>query len=316
MRDESRLIFVSRDQAKVKEIKISRLKLTVYISIFLVTFVVAGKFGLDFLIDFSHNSRINRLERTNAVLQARLGEMKDKIGKINNTMDQIVKNDDELRIVIGLDEINADIRNVGIGGSNFDYDFGDEISGFDENVELSTQFAELAKLERGVQLELDSYRELMSTFQKKQDSLQFMPSLKPVLHSVISSKFGMRLHPINRVYRHHDGLDFSAPKGTPVYASADGVIRFAGMNGGYGNMVMIDHHYGFETGYGHLNKIVVRSGQKVKRGDKIGEVGNTGISTAPHLHYEVRHNGKHLNPMTYYFDDMILNERVVKKEIN
>ncbi len=314
MKEESRLLFISKDQKKVKEFRISRTKLFTFISIFLIIFLVAGKFGLDMLINFSHNSKIERLERTNIVLQTRLNEMQKTITDINHDMDQIAKKDDQLRTVLGLSKINADIRQVGIGGSQFDYTESDEVSGFDEGRQLGMQLNELSRLSREVNLEYKSYHDLMVTFDKKQDSLKYMPALRPVIKGYISSPFGNRFHPVYHKMRHHDGIDISAPRGTPVYASAEGQVRFAGINGGYGRMVILDHKYGYRTGYGHLQKIFVRKGQIVKRGEKIGEVGNTGISTGPHLHYEVRFNGKPINPRPFFFDDYDLNQMVVHND--
>jgi murein DD-endopeptidase MepM/ murein hydrolase activator NlpD len=313
MKDESRLIFVPRNNSEVKEFKISRLKLITYASIFLISFTFLGKVGLDLFVDFSHNSKIKTLERTNAVLEDRLIEAKTKIDSINQQIALIIKKDDELRTVLGLSQLGSDIREVGIGGADYDYNFEDEVSGFEDNIGLGEQLNELAKLEREVKLEYKSYTELMKTFQNKQDSLQHLPSLKPVLDGYISSRFGMRKHPIQGRRKHHEGLDLSAPRGTPVYAAADGIVKFTGIANGYGRMVRLDHKYGYETRYGHLNKYVVRNGQSIKRGQKIGEVGNTGLSTAPHLHYEVRFNGKPLDPRLYYFDDQILNSMVVNK---
>ena len=137
--------------------------------------------------------------------------------------------------------------------------------------------------------------------------------MRPLLDGVISSGFGMRMHPILKVYRHHEGLDFSAQKGTAVYASADGYISHAGTSGGYGKLIKIDHKYGYETRYGHLSKILVRKGEQVKRGQKIGEVGKTGLTNASHLHYEVLFKDKPVDPKLYYFDDNILNEKIVSK---
>ena len=311
MKEESRLVFISSDQKRIKEYHISSKKVILYVSLFLIAVFVGGKFGLDMLVDFSFNSKIKKLERTNAVLQARLLEMKNRIKNIDRAMNRIARQDDKLRTVLGLDELSADVREVGIGGSNYKYDFTDQVSGFDESSELSEQLTALAKLEREIKLEMKSYKDLMHTFQSKKDSLDYLPALRPILKGVISSGFGTRLHPVYKVYRHHDGLDFSAKRGTPIYATADGIVRYVGKMGGYGKMVIIDHKYGFETRYGHMNKWVVRKGQRVKRGEKIGEVGNTGISTAPHLHYEVRFKGKAVNPKYYYFEDRILNERVV-----
>ncbi len=312
MREESRLIFVSKDQKKVKEYRISRKKLITFISIFLIAFLISGKIGLDLLVSFSHNSKIERLERANIVLEMRLSEIQERMSVIKEEIELVNSKDDELRTVMGLDKLSNDIRDVGIGGSRYDYELTDEISGFNNKTELSKQLMELAKMEREIKLEKESYSNLLATFQKKQDSLAYLPALRPVLRGVITSRFGMRRHPVYNVYRHHDGLDINAPRGTPIYAAADGVVQYANSNGGYGKMVILDHKYGYETRYGHMNRILVRRGQKVKRGEKIGEVGNSGITTAPHLHYEVRLNSKPLDPRLYYFDDNILNEQVAQ----
>jgi murein DD-endopeptidase MepM/ murein hydrolase activator NlpD len=313
MKDESRLIFVRRNNSEIKEFKVSRLKLFTYFLIIVFAFTFIGKVSLDLLVDFSHNSKIKTLERTNTVLQSRLSEAKLQIDSINTQINLIVEKDDELRIILGLPQIDSDVREVGIGGSEFTYNFEDEVSGFEDNIGLGEQLSQLSKLERAIKLELSSYQELMTTFHKKQDSVRYLPSLKPVLDGHISSTFGMRNHTILKVVRHHEGLDFGALRGTPIYASADGVVKFVGTAGGYGKMVKLDHIYGYETRYGHMSKYVVRNGQTVKRGQKIGEVGNTGLSTAPHLHYEVRFDGKPLDPKTYYFEDKTLNSLVVKK---
>ncbi len=313
MSEESRFIFISKDQKKVKEFKVSRSKFLTYLISILVVLSVAGKFGFDMLIDFSHNSKIQRLERTNGVLQTRLSEMKNQIKNINSDMGQIVKKDDELRLALGLNSISSEVREVGIGGAKYDFTETDEISGFDEGRQLGHQLTELSRLEREVNLEFDSYHNLMTTFQKKQDSLAYLPALRPVIKGLISSPFGDRLHPIYKVKKHHDGVDISAPRGTPIYASANGTIKMARTVNGYGKMVTVDHKYGFQTRYGHMNKILVRKGQIVKRGDKIGEVGSTGLSTAPHLHYEVRFKGKAINPSPFFFDDPDLNRKIVSK---
>ena len=314
MSDESRLIFVSKDQTRVKEYKISQSKLFVYTAIFLVVFLVVGKFGLDMLIDFSHNSKIQRLQRTNEVLQTRLTEMSGQIEQINSDMDNIAARDDEIRMALGLNAISDETREVGIGGAEYDFTQADEVSGFDEGRQLGQQLTELARLEREVNLEFNSYHDLMVTFQKKQDSIAYMPALRPVITGPITSKYGSRYHPIYKVRKHHDGIDISAPRGTPIYAAADGQVTYSKVMGGYGRMVILDHKYGYQTRYGHMNKILIRHGQKVKRGDKIGEVGNSGISTAPHLHYEIRFNKEPINPSAYFFNDTELNQKIVSKK--
>ena len=311
MREDSRLIFISKDQKRLKEYKISRTKLFSYLTIFIVLFSVGIKYGLDLLVDFSHNSKIMRLERTNEVLQTRLSEMRNTIDKMHRDMTNIISKDDDLRLAMGLNSISSEVREVGIGGAEFDYSNTDEVSGFSEGKELGNQLTELARLEREVKLEYNSYHDLMTTFQKKQDSILYLPALRPVIKGRVSSKFGNRPHPLLKIRRHHDGIDISAKRGTPIYATADGVVKFANKNGGYGNMVIVDHKYGYQTRYGHMNKILARKGQTVKRGEKIGEVGNTGLSTAPHLHYEVRFKGEPINPDAYFFDDVSLNQQFV-----
>jgi murein DD-endopeptidase MepM/ murein hydrolase activator NlpD len=313
MKNSSRIIFVSSNQKKLREFKVSKVKIFTYISLFLIIFFVSGKIGLDLLIDFSLNSKIERLERTNSVLVSRLEDMGKTVEAINSELGEIAEQDDELRTVIGLQPLSKDVREVGIGGTEYTFNIKDEVSGFDDNLKLGRQLENLDKISRGVKLELKSYKEMLLTYKLKSDSLAHLPALRPVLKGRVSSRFGSRIHPLYKVRKHHEGLDISAPRGTPVYASADGVVRFSGYYGGYGKMVKINHHYGFETRYAHMSKIVVRKGEKVRRGQKIGEVGSTGVSTAPHLHYEVRFKERALNPSHYYFDDETLNEAIVAK---
>ena len=139
--------------------------------------------------------------------------------------------------------------------------------------------------------------------------IKYWPSIRPVKGGRVTDGFGRRRHPINGYWEMHKGIDISVPHGTPIYATADGIILAAMRNGPYGNYVKIDHNsekYGYATRYGHMNKIFVKKRQKVKRGDIIGEVGNTGMSTASHLHYEVLFDGKCVNPIEYYYDYTIL----------
>jgi len=310
MKEESRLIFISGDQKKYKEYRITRLKLLTVVGIILFVVFGLGKFGLDFLIDFTHDSKIEKQERTIAVLESRLIDFQTKFNFLADKVKNIGSKDDELRTVLGLSEVSADERNVGIGGANFEEADVDEISGF-VNYDLNNQIQELYKLERQIQFEENSFKELAATFKHKQDSIDYLPALKPVLKGVISSKFGYRNHPILKIKRHHDGVDISARRGEPVYASADGTVRFSGRMGTLGLMIMIDHKYGFSTRFGHLDRVVIRPGQAVKRGEKIGEVGNSGLSTSPHLHYEVHYQDKPVDPLKYIFDDYKLTEQIV-----
>jgi murein DD-endopeptidase MepM/ murein hydrolase activator NlpD len=138
--------------------------------------------------------------------------------------------------------------------------------------------------------------------------LACIPAIQPVRNkelTKLASGFGMRIHPIYKVKRMHTGVDFASPRGTPIYATGDGVVQVVTSNlGGYGKEIEIDHGYGYVTKYAHLDGFNVKVGQKIKRGELIGYVGNTGSSTAPHLHYEVIYNGKKVDPVHYFYNDL------------
>jgi murein DD-endopeptidase MepM/ murein hydrolase activator NlpD len=153
-----------------------------------------------------------------------------------------------------------------------------------------------------------SFNEIANMVKNKEKLLAAIPAIQPVSNknlNRIASGFGYRIDPVYKERRAHMGLDFSAPQGTPIYATADGVVKDAGFNtGGYGNRVVINHGYGYETLYGHMYRIKARVGQSVKRGEVIGYVGNTGKSTGPHCHYEVHRNGIPVDPIYYFYNDL------------
>ena len=312
-KEESTIIFVSKDKSYIKEYKISRNKFLLYTILFLVVFLVGGNYSLDWLLEFRYDSKVEFLEKNNQFLKSQLEEMGDKIELIDGQLTIIENRDDEIRMIMGLKELGDDVRDVGIGGTNFEYKFADQIVNPDVADDLNIQMLLIDKLEREVKLELQSFGDLINTYHLKEDSIKHMPALHPVLDGRITSDFGMRLHPIFKRYRKHPGIDFAAKAGSPIYSTADGIVKLAKYNGGYGNCVIVDHLYGFESRYGHMQKILVRRGQRVKRGDKIGLVGKTGIATAPHLHFEVHYKGKEVNPRHYFFDDPSLNRLVVEE---
>lgn len=311
--NESTFVYQSSDGTQIKQIKISKKKIIIGLLITASIIITTAKYTLDFVLDITQNSRIEALKKNNDFLKSRLDEMNNIVENITAQVNQIEKKDDELRMIMGVKELDEDIRNVGIGGSTFEYQLSEEKVNTEYGVEVSDYMNKIEKLDREVKLELSSYNDLISTYKSKEDSIRHMPALNPVISGRITSKVGVRNHPILKRRIHHDGIDISAKKGTPIFAAADGIVTFAKYNGGLGNCVMIDHHYGYKTKYGHMQKILARVGQKVKRGDKIGLVGQTGLSTAPHLHYEIRYNGKVLDPRNYYFDDLESNKAVVNR---
>lgn len=178
--------------------------------------------------------------------------------------------------------------------------------------------ATLDKMMNRIAFQKKSYLEIESMVKDKEKMLAATPAIQPVSNkdlSRVASGFGYRIDPVYKTVKMHAGLDFAAPQGTPIYATADGVVRLAGNTGnGYGNHVIINHGYGYETLYGHQYRIKAKVGQKIKRGELIGWVGSTGKSTGPHLHYEVRKNKRHIDPIYFFYNDLTPEQfdRIVK----
>ncbi len=235
------------------------------------------------------------------------GSLEEDVTKMNNILAALEQRDDDIyRIVLGAEPIDTEIRNAGIGGTDRYEDirsssseFRDEIVSLAENVD---------KLKRKMYIQSKSYDEIVELAENKAKLYAAIPAIQPVANKELirlASGFGYRIHPVYKVKKLHTGIDFSASIGTPIYATADGTIEDIRVSfSGYGKTVKIDHGYGFKTRYAHMHEFAVKEGQKVKRGQVIGYVGNTGTSTAPHLHYEVIKNNRKINPVHYFFNDL------------
>ncbi len=166
----------------------------------------------------------------------------------------------------------------------------------------------LDNLSNRISFQLKSYGDIEKMIKDKEKLLAATPAIQPISNKELTrlaSGFGYRIDPVYKTVKMHSGLDFAAPQGTPIYATADGVVKIAGNKGnGYGNYVVVNHGYGYETLYGHQYRINVKVGQRVKRGEQIGWVGSTGKSTGPHLHYEVHKNGRKLDPVYFFYNDL------------
>lgn len=224
-------------------------------------------------------------------------------------LENIEYNDDHLyRVYFEVDPVPVTQRDAGVGGS-YRYN-GLYNKPFDEL--LVESFMNLDNLTRKLVVQSKSFDQVIDLAKHKEQILAARPAIQPVSIKELTrfgSAFGMRLHPILKTWRPHDGIDLTAPRGTKIYATADGIVKQAEYTtGGYGRKILIDHGYGYTTIYGHCSKILVSRGQQVKRGEVIGEVGNTGLSTTSHLHYEVRINNKPVNPIYYYANDLTSEE--------
>jgi murein DD-endopeptidase MepM/ murein hydrolase activator NlpD len=177
------------------------------------------------------------------------------------------------------------------------------------STELETSIkASLDNMALRVAYQEKSYNEIAQFIKNKEQLLAATPAIQPVSNSDlkrVASGFGYRVDPVYKTVKFHAGLDFTAPQGTPIYATANGVVSTAGnLGNGFGNHVVIRHGYGYETLYGHMFRIKVRNGTQVKRGEIIGWVGNTGKSTGPHCHYEVHKNGRVMDPVYFFYNDL------------
>ena len=216
--------------------------------------------------------------------------------------------DNIYRTIFEAEPLNYSVREAGFGGSNRYKEL--------EKMENSKMVLLTAKrldiLTRKVVVQSKSYDDLVKMAVNKEKMLTSIPAIQPIANKDLertASGWGYRIHPIYKIRKFHYGIDFTAPTGTEIYVTGDGVVeKIDRSQRGYGNSIIINHGYGIKTIYGHMNAFNVKQGQKVKRGDVIGFVGNTGLSTAPHLHYEVERNGEKVNPINYFFNDLTADE--------
>jgi murein DD-endopeptidase MepM/ murein hydrolase activator NlpD len=237
------------------------------------------------------------LERRNELMHRELLEIRTQVSDLNAQLEHLAVQDDQFRLVAGLEPIDDDVQRVGIGGS-LEQPSDHKLWKVDREATTMavTTSIELGELLRRARLLSFSWREARDTLAEKHDRLESTPSILPTNGYVTSVFSRNRMHPILDRARPHEGIDIAAPIGTPIVASAKGHVRFVGEDGGYGLAIEVDHGYGVFTRYAHASKLLVKRGQQVQRGDTIGLVGETGLAVGPHLHYEVLVNGKATNP--------------------
>jgi murein DD-endopeptidase MepM/ murein hydrolase activator NlpD len=242
-------------------------------------------------------------QREKRMIVAQYEQLEERVEQLNAVLEELQGRDDNLyRLVLNAEPIPSSVRNAGFGGTDR-YKALREFENSDLIISTTRKIDELSKK---IVIQSQSYDEVIELAREKALMVRCLPAIRPVSgrESEITSYYGYRMHPILNTPRMHTGVDFAAPRGTFVYATGDGTISETHYNGGYGRQIVIDHGFGYKSSYAHLNKILVSEGQAVKRGDLIGEVGNSGLSTSTHLHYEVYLNGQMVNPINYFFDDI------------
>lgn len=231
--------------------------------------------------------------------------MSDRVEVMEKVMKDLQDRDDNIyRIILEAEPVSPEKRLAGYGG----IDRYASLEGYKNSDFLIEIAKKLDRLSSRMYVQSVSFDEVFELAKNKEEMLSHIPAIQPMKNEDlkrISSYYGYRMDPIYKVKKFHGGLDFSAPTGTPVFATGDGtVLRVIHSRRGYGNTIIVDHGYNYQTKYSHLHSFAVRKGEKVKRGQVIGTVGNSGKSTAPHLHYEVIRNGKAVNPIYYFFNDL------------
>ncbi len=277
------------------------LKMLSYLATGLVFSVLVMLFAYN-LLD-SPKERAQQREIEQYKLQYKI--LNDRLESMSNILAELQEKDDNIyRVIFEAEPIPSSVRQAAQGGSNR-YAPLEELDNSGTIVETAKKLDQIA---RQMYVQSKSFDEVFSMAKDKEKMMACLPAIVPIKGGTerIASGYGYRMHPIYKMVKMHWGVDLVATQGTPVFAAGDGVVIAPDFSSGsgYGIVVLLDHGYGYQTQYSHLSRVAVRPGEKVKRGQVIGYVGSTGLSVAPHLHYEVIKNGKKINPINFFFNDL------------
>jgi murein DD-endopeptidase MepM/ murein hydrolase activator NlpD len=290
-----------RYEKLITPLRVKLLRLFGFIAAALVTSAIISYFAFRFV-----GSPTEKLVRAqNERLKDRFQQLDDQVKAMQQQMAELEKRDNNVyRSIFEAKPIPDSARAQALEKQQEIA----KVEGMEYTQLINSIYGSINNLRARVAVQKKSYDELAGLMNNKEKLLASTPAIQPVSNkdlSRIASGFGYRIDPIYKTVKYHAGLDFTAPQGTPIYATADGVVSMAGFSdGGYGNHVIIDHGYGYETLYGHMVRVKARAGQHVKRGEIIGYVGSTGKSTGPHCHYEVHKNGQKLDPVYFFYNDL------------
>lgn len=274
---------------------------------FLAVGLVLGVGVIALAYNFFDSPKEKMQQREIEQLKLQYSLLIDRLDNVSLLLDDMQDRDDNIyRVIFEAEPIPSSIRKAGYGG----VDKYARLEGYKNSEILVEASKKLDKITSQLYVQSKSFDIVFELAKNKEKMLVCIPAIQPIEKGKgrIVSGFGTRFHPILKYDRMHTGIDISAPTGTPIYATADGEIYFTGRKGTYGKSCIINHGYGYKTLYGHMSKIIVKRKQKVKRGQIIGYVGNTGLSRAPHIHYEVIKNNVKINPVNYFYNDFTLEE--------
>ena len=272
--------------------------------IYIISGIILGVVFLFLFLTFFPSPREKQLQREKEALQAQLSTLSQQVDQMQLVMADLQQRDDNLyRVLFGAEPIPLSIRQ----GTQRKISYYEDIARMTNNQLSADLTLKVDVLEKELYVQSKSYDEIIEMAKNQEIRMENIPAIQPVLNkdlTRVASGYGMRIDPVYHVRKFHQGMDFTAPTGTEVFATGNAKVKFSGWKQGYGNTIILDHGFGYETVYAHLYKSLVRKGQKVRRSDIIGLVGNTGKSTGPHLHYEVRLNDRPVDPRNYYFYDL------------
>ena len=264
-------------------------------------------FGIVLVIVFFYfvdSPKEKQLKREKNEILANYQFLNKELDDVKAVLKDIQYRDDNIyRTIFEAEPLSEEVRKAGFGGS----DNYQNLRHLDNNEIVANTTKRFDIISKQLYVQSKSFDEIASLAQNKDQMIKSVPAILPISSTKIKriGHFGMRRHPIYGIWKLHEGTDFTAKKGTQIHATGDGIVEGVKTSKrGYGNQILINHGFGYKTRYAHLSKFLVKEGQKIKRGDVIGLVGNTGLSTGPHLHYEVRKNGQAIDPINFYFEDL------------
>lgn len=268
---------------------------------YLVLIVFVGFTFMFTWLHFFPSAREKQLLDENKMLRSRYKTLNGRMANLETVLNDLADKDNNIyRMVFESEPIPDAIRNGGFVVVNR-YAELEAIPNMDLVIQVNKRMDLLTKK---LYIQSLSFDTIVNLAKNKQEMLQHIPGIQPLKSYKFVSGFGTRMHPIYKTLRTHTGIDLVAPTGTKVFATGDAIVESANFERGYGKAIVLNHGYKYETMYGHLSEILVRPGQRVKRGEVIGLVGNTGLSTGSHLHYEIIKNGQKVNPVNYFLNDL------------
>lgn len=290
-----------RYEKQVVPLRVTLFRILAFISAAVVTGLLIVTFAFKFLDSPKEKllrAQLEKSEELNKIYATRFQDIDERMKELENRDNEIY------RTVFEATPIPDSARAKSIE----EKEHLQNVARMDNNEMASGIFKTLNTLYSRIAVQEKSYKEIEAMIKNKEKLLASTPAIQPISNrdlNRLSSGFGYRIDPVYKMVKFHPGLDFTAPQGTPIYATADGTVETSGnLGNGYGNHVVVNHGYSYKTLYGHMSRIKAQKGQQVKRGEVIGYVGSTGKSTGPHLHYEVFKGAKRLDPIYFFYNDL------------